>query len=103
MDTEGKAKVYAEDGSIIESTSLLWDLQYMAAANRPVFIGRLENDWWKESKFLTKGIKKGWIEIVPDKGFLITEKGKDVLRENGLHTSKHPLDEWDKKIQPVNS
>lgn len=59
----------------------------MARANVPVFIARLENDSWKESEFLTTGIKQEWIEIVPDEGFLITEKGKDVLRNYGLDTS----------------
>jgi hypothetical protein len=74
------AKVFTADGSFVEAPSYLWELQYMAYTNRPLYIARLENDWWKESETLVNGIEKGWIEIVPDEGFVITEKGKDVLR-----------------------
>jgi hypothetical protein len=89
------AKVFTADGSFVEAPSYLWELQYMAYTNRPLYIARLENDWWKESETLVNGIEKGWIEIVPDEGFVITEKGKDVLRKHGLHTTRHPWESWD--------
>jgi hypothetical protein len=88
------AKVIAADGTTVEAPAYLWELQYMAYTNRPLFIGRLENDWWKESETLVKGIEEGWMEIVPDEGFVITEKGKDVLRQHGLHTTRHPFEGW---------
>lgn len=84
----------SEDGEYIWITGQLWELQYMSFKNAPVYEGRLENDWWKESKFLSDGIDKGYVEIVPEKGFIITEKGRDLLRKNKLHLSRHNLEEF---------
>ena len=78
----------------------LWQLQYMAKANMPLFIGRLEDDWWKEDEFLVYGIENGLIELIPETGFLITEKGKDIVRENGLDmTPDNPPEYYERLVK----
>lgn len=71
-----------------------WTLQYMAQANMPIFIGCLEDDWWKEDEFLTGAIEKGWIRLVPGEGFLITDAGRQVVEENGGDTTPRDREQY---------
>lgn len=65
----------------------LRDLFFMAKATEPVFGGLLENDDWKTNeadKDLREMIAQGYVEEVPGQGFVITEKGKELVKAHNL-------------------
>lgn len=93
-----KIEEIEQDDDINGIPNWLRDLQYMGKANMPLFIGRLEDDWWKESESLAIGVEKGWIKIIPNEGFLITEKGRQIVEEYGLDMTPDNPPEYYRKI-----
>lgn len=82
LKTEADAPEYPED-----TPQWLRDLHFMAKADKPIFDGLLANDVWKTSEQdadLRDWLEKGYVELIPGQGFLITEKGKEILRQNKL-------------------
>lgn len=61
-------------------------LQCIAKSSHPLYPGRLEDDWWKDDDFLFLAMEQNLIEIVPEEGFIVTQKGRDVIEEHGLET-----------------
>lgn len=69
---------YCDESS---SPRWMWTLRYMARQREPLFGGLLPEDRYRSDNELCRFLAEGWVEIVPEKGFKVTSKGRRVAFE----------------------